>query len=75
MLESALYFTVPATRRALPNRQATCHVMVRVLCHQSTRKLKSHSVRHEGTSGRGGIAPHILQLGPALLAGQGPGTH
>lgn len=75
MLESALYFTVHATRRALPDRQATCHVMVRVLCHQSTRKVKSHSVRHEGISGSVGIAPHILQHGTALLAGQGPGTH
>jgi hypothetical protein len=49
--------------------------MFRVLSHQSTRKVKSHSVRHEGTSGSGGTAPHILHLGTALLAGQGLGTH
>jgi hypothetical protein len=37
----ALCFTVHATRRALPNRQATCHVVFRVLCHQSTLKVKN----------------------------------
>jgi len=75
VLESALYFTVHAICRALSNSQAACHVMVRVLCHQNTRKAKRHSARHEDTSGSGGTAPHILHLGTTLLAGQGTGTH